>query len=608
MNIIKESTEGSYDAVLVGGLDYRSSDYPISQQVDILKKGLGSNKNVKGFRYNTPTSEILKFLKMNPKILVFLFSAGCVKALELSGSPHVDKNKLYIIEPYAASEKTKNIVKSAVSNGVPASNVFVGSSAGRGEGVVSGASDSGSSSHWGALTKVGARMSDVVVTKSSETSNTNSQGSSTNIKDVSFDISYTPDPKVKELQSELVAKGYYIGKYGENKDGIDGKYGPFTKAAHEAFKEGIPPEEFEGKRAQMAQEFIGDVGDSVLKNEFNFHLIPDGKNNYRSAQIPVTLKGKDYYAEVIKKYGIKTIIRFNGDGNDSRHTSNHPMTSIKEEKEMAESLGVNFYKLSSTKDQEKVNALLSQGNVLIHCAHGADRTGGNVGGYLMKIGFGDTEKIWNYTTKYNGWNRMVMGSPSSFSSGGYLKQAEKFGVRDLDHAKQLAQKKRVNKELDTSGTTKKNIIIGDSQVPYVDMNTTKAERISNNGGKASLWEGGKSVSWLISALNEYPVSPDVSNVVIVIGTNGGFGKYMNDNVPLLFKRLREKFPNAKFLAVKGSYGIGTLKNITDQDVENYYRKFSDQGATIIEPGIGKIEPHGNRPIYKKIGAAIDSLL
>ena len=254
-----------------------------------------------------------------------------------------------------------------------------------------------------------------------------------------FEISYDVNPKVKDLQKLLIDKGYYIGKFGSNQDGVDGKYGPFTKAAHEAFKNKISPEEFITKRKSMAQEFIGDVQDDTLKNEFNFHPIPDGKNNYRSAQIPVTLNGKEYLSEVLKKYGIKTIIRFNGDGADSKHRSTHPSTSIESERQVAESNGVKFYKLSSTKDQDKVNSILSGGNVLIHCAHGADRTGGNVGGYLFSNGWGDTDKIWDYSTKYNGWNRMVKNNPSGFASGGYLRQAQKFGVKDLDHAKQLAK-------------------------------------------------------------------------------------------------------------------------------------------------------------------------
>jgi hypothetical protein len=160
MGLITES-EDSYDAVLVGGLDYRSSDKPIDQQVELVKKGLGGDKRVKGFRYNASTSEVLNFMGGNPGIPVFLFSAGCTKAYDLSKSPNVDKDKLYIIEPYAVSETTKSIVNSAVSNGVPASNVFVGGSQGRGKGIVDGASDSRSSSHFGALTTVGSMKSGI---------------------------------------------------------------------------------------------------------------------------------------------------------------------------------------------------------------------------------------------------------------------------------------------------------------------------------------------------------------------------------------------------------------------------------------------------------------
>lgn len=152
-----------------------------------------------------------------------------------------------------------------------------------------------------------------------------------------------------------------------------------------------------------------------------------------------------------------------------------------------------------------------------------------------------------------------------------------------------------------------NIIIGDSQTPFVDMNTTKASRISTEPGMSSLWQGGKGVSWLIDALSQFQESPEISNVVIVIGTNGNFGKY-NDNISLLFELLRTKFPNANFYAVQGSWGWGGLKNTQEKDVREYYKKFAREGATIIEPPIGKIEPHGNKPVYAEIGAAIDSLL
>ena len=35
---------------------------------------------------------------------------------------------------------------------------------------------------------------------------------------------------------------------------------------------------------------------------------------------------------------------------------------------------------------------------------------------------------------------MAMNRPKSFENGGYLKQAQKFGVRDVGHANELAIK------------------------------------------------------------------------------------------------------------------------------------------------------------------------
>lgn len=225
LKYITENDSGTgVDAVLVGGLDYRSSDYPISQQVELLKKGFGTNKNVKGFRYNTPTSEILNFLNKNPKVPVFLFSAGCTKAKELSNSSNVDKDKLFIIEPFASSQKTKNIVQSAVNNGVPSKNVFVGGSSGRGSGVVSGSSSSNSSSHWGSLSKVGSMKGDV--TKSNDIGTDN---------EVTTKSSEDGPQDVKKFQSWLdVNHPGWHRKYGKLNDSVSkgwGIFGPNTKRA-----------------------------------------------------------------------------------------------------------------------------------------------------------------------------------------------------------------------------------------------------------------------------------------------------------------------------------------------------------------------------------------
>ena len=232
------------------------------------------------------------------------------------------------------------------------------------------------------------------------------------------------DDKVAELQKELVDKGFDIGKYGKNKDGIDGIYGPRTKAADEANKKGENPEEF-NKKNKFTSSDVTNINDKSIKN---FHKIPLGNNNYRSAEPTASA-----LAGVIQKYGIKNVVRFNGDGADSYGLS------IDEERKICEQNGCSFHKLSSTRHQDKVNKLLDDGNTLIHCRHGADRTGGNIGGWLHSKGWGDTKKIWDYTTQYNSWEDYIRKSPTIFVRDGYLKQAQKFGVRDLDHARQLSR-------------------------------------------------------------------------------------------------------------------------------------------------------------------------
>jgi hypothetical protein len=153
------------------------------------------------------------------------------------------------------------------------------------------------------------------------------------------------------------------------------------------------------------------------------------------------------------------------------------------------------------------------------------------------------------------------------------------------------------------GNAAGNIIIGDSQTTYVDNATSKASRLSTEGGTQSLWKGGMGVSWLVNALNSYPVSPNIKNVVVVIGTNGGFRGSVNE----LMSSLKRTFPNAKFFVVQGSWGWGGNKGIQPSQVQKYYSQFSGF-ATIIEPPIGVIEPHGDFPVYKQIGASIDSYL
>jgi len=170
--------------------------------------------------------------------------------------------------------------------------------------------------------------------------------------------------------------------------------------------------------------------DPALAKKYNIHIIPDGKKNYRSGQIP-----KTELANFIKKYGIKHIIRFNGNGSDGRRTSSDPVTTIAEEKAICEANGCEFHYITPYQgyragqgyvtSNDKVIEILKKGNALVHCRHGQDRTGGHVGGYLKRTGFmTDPAKLWKYTTDLNGWKTLI--KRGQFYGTNFAKYAEIF--------------------------------------------------------------------------------------------------------------------------------------------------------------------------------------
>ena len=160
-----------------------------------------------------------------------------------------------------------------------------------------------------------------------------------------------------------------------------------------------------------------------------------------------------------------------------------------------------------------------------------------------------------------------------------------------------------NKDNNNSAT--KSIIIGDSQTPFIAKQSQKIKMLGNVGGENVLWKGGMGLKWLKDAVTKYPVSNDVKNVVINIGTNGGFNA--NEDIAGLINELKRVFPKSKFYAVKGSWGWGGNKSITEQKVNAYYDKFKNNGVTVLQTAIGSVtDPHGNLPIYKQIGKEIDN--
>jgi GH24 family phage-related lysozyme (muramidase) len=164
-------------------------------------------------------------------------------------------------------------------------------------------------------------------------------------------------------------------------------------------------------------------------------------------------------------------------------------------------------------------------------------------------------------------------------------------------------------------STPTNIIIGDSQTPYVAAKSSKCKMIPGPEGVSTLHQGSTTVNWLRDAVNSYPKTDSVNNVILCTGTNGGYGNFQND-IDGLFQAVKKTFPNAKIFAVQGSWGWGGNSNYTERQVRNYYKKYESLGATLIEPPIGctntnpktYCDPHGHYPVYAKIGEDIDNNL
>ena len=118
------------------------------------------------------------------------------------------------------------------------------------------------------------------------------------------------------------------------------------------------------------------------------------------------------------------------------------------------------------------------------------------------------------------------------------------------------------------------------------------------------------VKWLRNAVNDYKYSPEIRNVVVAIGTNGGFN--LRDDINGLFDALRSKFPNAKLIFIQGSWGYSNNKGVDEKDARTYYKRFADLGGILVEPPAGYAandrEAHSDRPVIGRIGKAVDDII
>lgn len=155
----------------------------------------------------------------------------------------------------------------------------------------------------------------------------------------------------------------------------------------------------------------------------NFDTVPGGNNVYRCSQPSL-----DQLKRILQAYKITTVVRMN-----AKETTN---VSPSQEQQLVQSMGCNYVWVNAhlgyvkgkgyVESLNKIQPLLHKGNVLIHCTHGADRTGYQVAKYIQdKLGW-TRQELWYYTIKYNSWNSKIRKGEV-----GYIKYMEAFYPYDL---------------------------------------------------------------------------------------------------------------------------------------------------------------------------------
>jgi hypothetical protein len=367
------------------------------------------------------------------------------------------------------------------------------------------------------------------------------------------------------------------------------------------------PQGWDGATPIVSPNDETQYGGKIELNKRNFHKIPVGNNLWRSGQM--TLEELEH---VIKTKGIKNIVRMNRHDNTVYGgINNGTIVKPEEEKELAERLGVKYQFISAHKGYQsgkgyeettnKVQPILNKGNTLIHCTHGADRTGGQVGRFMKDNTNYSDQELWDYTTQYNGWCNMGKSKfegNSSTTKGGFDAYAQSF-IDDIDYNK---MKELCGKKSDNSKSVShkykgdiKILIIGDSQ----SVDDVKYGKYSNKllskpkyGGDVRAKVGAKT-SWMLQQLKNIPKNKLKTYDYFIIF--GGGNNSASKSASTAITQLKSMYTYIKENGKKGAKIIG----VTPPNKKWYSEKTGKQYPS--NDDIGKF-------VESQVGSNLDSYI
>ena len=155
-SIIKNQQKG---AILIGGKDDRMKngvliDKTLSEQISLLQSASGLN-NIIGLRYSTSDESIKKTILENPNFPVVLFSAGCENAHVVLSCKGINRNKVFLIQPWASSSNSISYYNGLK---IPKNQIYVGKSSSAGNGISGATRCPEGMTHWGSLPAIGGMV------------------------------------------------------------------------------------------------------------------------------------------------------------------------------------------------------------------------------------------------------------------------------------------------------------------------------------------------------------------------------------------------------------------------------------------------------------------